>query len=108
MSKIDLPHYQSLVIKHEGRFVANTYSGSLGTHADQGCVRARTFNYRVYVDISSGEESNFRLIAECWIIQPWSCGGEKTDMERAEFEGSDQGVTDAIDWLTQAAAKHEF
>ena len=52
MSKIDLPRYHWLVSKHEGRFVTNTYSGSMGTLPDQGCVSVRTLNYRVYVDNS--------------------------------------------------------
>lgn len=108
MSKIDLPHYHWLVSKHEGRFVTNTYSGSMGTLPDQGCVSVRTFNYRVYVDISSGEESTFRLIAESYIILPWSRGGNKTDFERAEFESSENGVNEAEEWLAKTAAKYGF
>ncbi|MBQ8742947.1 MAG: hypothetical protein IJZ03_06225 [Clostridia bacterium] len=108
MSKIDLPCYPWLVSKHEGRFVTNTYSGSLGTLTDQGCVSVRTFNYRVYVDISSGEENSFRLLAETYIIQPWICGGNKTDFERAEFESSQKGVKDAEEWLVRTAAKYGF
>ena len=108
MSKIDLPRYHWLASKHEGRFVTNTYSGSMGTLPDQGCVSVRTFNYRIYVDTSSGEENTFRLIAESYIIQPWSLGGNKTDFERAEFEGSEKGVKDAEEWLGQTAAKYGF
>ena len=108
MAKIDLPHYHWLVSKHEGRFVTNTYSGSMGTLTDQGCVSVRTFNYRVYMDISSGEESSFRLIAETYIIQPWSRGGNKTDFERAEFESSENGISEAEEWLGRTAAKHGF
>ena len=108
MSKIDLPHYHWLVSKHEGRFVTNTYSGSMGTLPDQGCVSVRTFNYRVYVDISSGEESTFRLIAESYIILPWSRGGNKTDFDRAEFDGAEKGGKDAEEWLGQTAAKYGF
>ena len=108
MSIIDLPRYHWLVSKHEGRFVTNIYSGSMGTLPDQGCVNVRTLNYRVYVDTSSGEESAFRLIAESYIIQPWSRGGNKTDFERAEFEGSEKGVKDAAEWLVQTSAKYGF
>jgi hypothetical protein len=108
MSKIDLPRYHWLVSKHEGRFVTNTYSGSMGTLPDQGCVSVRTFNYRVYVDISSGEESTFRLIVENYIIQPWHLGGHKTDTERAEFESSENGVNEAEEWLVQTAARYGF
>lgn len=108
MSKLDLPRYHWLLSKHEGRFVTNTYSGSMGTLPDQGGVSVRTFNYRVYVDISSGEESMFRLIAETCIIQPWSRGGNKTDTERAEFESSENGVRDAEEWLVRTAATYGF
>lgn len=108
MARIDLPRYHWHVSKHEGRFVTNAYSGSVGTLPDQGCVSARTFNYRVYMDISSGEESTFRLIAETYIIQPWSRGGNKTDFERSEFESSEYGVREAEEWLGQIAAKCGF
>ena len=108
MTKIDLPRYHWLVSKHEGRFVTNTYSGSMGTLPDQGCVNVRTFNYRVYVVTSSKEETSFRLIAESYIIQPWSCGGNKTDFERAEFENSEKGVEDAGEWLARTASKYGF
>ena len=108
MTKIDLPRYHWLVSKHEGRFVTNTYSGSMGTLPDQGCVSVRTFNYRVYADISSGEESMFRLIAESYIIQPWHIGGHKTDFERSEFACSERGVEQAGEWLAIQASKYGF
>ena len=108
MAKIDLPRYHWLVSKHEGRFVTNTCSGSMGILSNRGCVSVRTFNYRVYVDTSSGEENTFRLIAESYIIQPWSRGGNKTDFDRAELEGSENGVKDAEEWLGQTAAKYGF
>ena len=108
MAKFDLPRYHWFVSPHEGRFVTNIYSGSLGTLHDQGCVNMQTFNYRVYVNISSGEESKFRLIAESFIIQPWSRGGNKTDFERAEFESSENGVEKAKKWLAQIASKYGF
>ena len=108
MSKIDLPRYHWLVSKHEGRFVTNTYSGSMGTLPDQGCVSVRTFNYRVYVDTSSGEESAFRLIAESYIIQPWHLGGHKTDFERAEFLCPEDCVAQAAIWLSEVSKKYGF
>ena len=108
MSKIDLPRYHWLLSKHEGHFVTNTYSGSMGTLPDQGCVSVRTFNYRVYVDISSGEKSTFRLVAESYIIQPWHLGGHKTDTEYAEFENSENGINEAEEWLSRTAAKYGF
>ena len=108
MFKINLPHHHWLASKHEGHFVTNTYSGSIGTLPDQGCVSVRTFNYRVYADTSSSEKGTFRLIAESYIIQPWRRGGNKTDFERAEFEGSEKGVKDAEEWLGQTAAKYRF
>lgn len=108
MTKIDLPRCNWLVSRNGGRFVTNIYSGSAGTLPGQGCVSVRTFNYRVYVDVSGGEESTFRLIAEGFVIQPWSLGGHKTDPERAEFEISEKGVKDAEEWLRRTAAKCGF
>ena len=108
MAKIDLPHHHWLVSKHEGRFVTNTYSGSIGTLPDQGCASVRTFYYRVYADTSSSEKGAFRLIAESYIIQPWSRGGNKTDFERAEFKNSEKGVEDAGEWLARTASKYGF
>ena len=108
MSKIDLPRYHWLVSKHEGRFVTNIYSGSMGTLPDQGCVSVRTFNYRVYADISGREESSFRLIAESFIVLPWHLGGCKTNFERAEFESSENGIRAAEEWLERTAAKYGF
>ena len=108
MTKIDLPRCNWLVSRNGGRFVTNTFSGSAGTLPGQGCVSVRTFNYCVYVDTSSGEENTFRLIAESYIIHPWSRGGHKTDFERAEFEISEKGVKDAEEWLGRTAAKYGF
>ena len=108
MAIFDLPHCHWLVSKHEGRFVTNVYSGSMGTLPDQGCVNVRTFNYRIYVDISSGDESTFRLIAKSYVSQPWNCGGKKTDFDRAEFENSENDVPDAEERLRRTTTKYGF
>ena len=106
--KIELPNYHWFVSRHEGRFVTNIYSGSAGTHGDVGCIGTRTFNYRVYVDISSGNENEFRLIAESYIRQPWHLGGHKTDFEKTEFLCSEDCVVQATKWLSEISAKYGF
>ena len=106
--KIELPNYHWFVGRHEGRFVTNIYSGSAGTLGDVGCIGTRTFNYRVYVDISSGNESEFRLIVESYIIQPWYLGGHKTDFEKTEFLCSEDCVVQATKWLSEISAKYGF
>ena len=108
MSKIDLPHLHWLISRHEGRYATNVWSASLGTSPSEGCMNVKTFNYRVYVDTSSGNENEFRLIAESYIINPWSGGGHKSDMEHAEFEVSENGVTLASEWLSQTTTKYGF
>ena len=108
MSKIDLPHLHWLISRHEGRYATNVWSASLGTSTSEGCMNVKTFNYRVYVDTSSENENKFRLIAESYIVNPWSGGGHKSDMERAEFEVSENGVTFASEWLSQTATKYGF
>lgn len=106
--KIELPNYHWFVSRHEGRFVTNIYSGSAGTLGDVGCIGTRTFNYRVYVDISSGNESEFRLIVESYIIQPWHLGGHKTDFEKTEFLCSEDYVAQAAIWLSEVSKKYGF
>ena len=106
--KIELPNYHWFVGRHEGRFVTNVYSGSAGTLGDAGYICTRTFNYRVYVDISSGNESDFRLIVESYIIQPWHLGGHKTDFEKTEFLCSEDCVVQATKWLSEISAKYGF
>ena len=108
MSKIDLPNLHWLISKHEGRYATNVWSASLGTSPSEGCTNVKTFNYRVYVDTSSGNESEFRLIAESYIINPWRDGSNKTDMEQAEFEVTEAGITLASEWLSQMAGKYGF
>ena len=106
--KIELPNYHWFVSRHEGRFATNIYSGSVGTAADAGCICGRTFNYRVFVDISSGNESEFHLIAESYLIQPWRLGGHKTDFEKSEFLCSEDGVAQAASWLSEVSSKYGF
>jgi hypothetical protein len=106
--KIELPNYHWFVSRHEGHFVTNIYSGAAGTLGDVGCIGTRTFNYRVYVDISSGNESEFRLIVESYIIQPWHLGGHKTDFEKTEFLCSEDCVVQATKWLSEISAKYGF
>jgi hypothetical protein len=102
--KIDLPKYHWLISRHEGHIVTNTYSGSLGTLGDSGCIGTRTFNYRVF----SNTENDFRIVAESYIIQPWHLGGNKTDFERKDFECSENGVSQAAEWLSEISAKYGF
>lgn len=108
MSKIDLPNLHWLISKHEGRYATNVWTASLGTSPSEGCTNVKTFNYRVYVDTSSENENEFRLIAESYIINPWSGGGHKSDMERAEFEVTADGVLLASEWLSQISTKYGF
>ena len=58
--KIELPQYNWIISRHEGRFVTNRYSGSLGTLGDSGCISTRTFNFRACVDTKGGEEKAYR------------------------------------------------
>ena len=106
MSIIDLPPYRWFISRQGGRIITNTYSGSLGTLPDKGCLSALIFNYRVYADVSSGKEDEFRIVAESHTVQPWHLGGNKSDFERAEFEASEEGLERASKQLVLTAAKY--
>ena len=85
MSKIDLPRYYWFINRSEGKFVTNTYSGSIGTVPESGCINTYTFHYRVYADTSSNEESSFRLVAESYIRHPWILAGKKNRSGKSGF-----------------------
>ena len=106
--KVDLPRFHWLISPNEGKFVTNIYTASQGTVVEGGCLGTTTFNFRVFADVSSGEESSFKLVAECYLIQPWNLGANKTDFERAEFECSEDGVKQAEEWLSAISSKHGF
>ena len=108
MTRIELPHYRRFFSKQEGRYIANPYSGSLGTNPSRGCVTELTFHYRIWVDISSGVEEDFRIIAETYLRQPWSLGSGVTDSMRAEFENNEASLADAAAWISAMADKHGF
>ena len=106
--KIELPNYHWFVSRHEGRFVTNIYSGSAGTVGNTGCISNLTFHYKVYVDISSRNASEFRLIAESYLLQPHHLGGSKTDLEKTEFVCSEDSLTKVASWLEEISSKHGF
>ena len=106
--KIELPKYHWLISRHEGRFVTNRYSGSLGTLGDSGCISTRTFNFRAYVDTKDGEEGDFRLVTECFIIEPWNMESIQTNFQQAEFECSENGRKQAEKWLSETSSKTGF
>ncbi len=108
MAHLILPNISWFVSKHEGKYVKNTYSGSMGTSPESGCFRTRTFNYRVFVDTGAGQENEFSLTVETYIIQPRQRGSGKTDEVRETFECSDDGVHRAEEWLWDMATKYGF
>ncbi len=108
MTRIELPDLHWFVNRYEGRFLTNTFSGSLGTSAGTGCLRVRTFHFRVFMDVSSSNEETFRLIAKAYVLQPWHLGGDKTDVTSAAFEGTVQGISEAEQWLVQTIQRLGF
>ena len=107
-AKMKLPRITWLVSRYESRFVTNTFTSSLGTPADSGCVGATTFNYRVFADISSDNENDFFLVAESFIALPLLKKGGKIRVRCAKFECSDEGVCKAAEWLFEEARKNGF
>lgn len=95
---INIPDISWFANKKEGW--KNCFSGSLGT-TPNGCLTVNTFNYRVYVNEDY-------LVAECFIIQPWYLGGQKTNFVQAEFECSDNGALKAGEWISDMALKYDF
>lgn len=108
MAGMDLPRLHWLVSRHEGKIVTNAYTASLGTLGDRGATGTRTFAFAVRADVSSGEEAQFRLTVQADVIASAAEGGEKTDHEEADFPATEEGLTEASEWLARIAAKYGF
>lgn len=108
MEKFHLPSIAWFVSNQEGRRALNTYSGSLGTQADRGCMNVPTLNYRAFVSVTDSPEQELAFVVEVFVIQPWAMEGERTDFKRATFACSDGGIRAADVWLSQWAADYGF
>lgn len=97
---IELPRYEMLICKHEGKYITTPFSGSCGTLPEKGCLAVETFNYKVYVDLSSENEQDFKLIAQYSLIAPWSEGGKRNDPVKRAFDNSPSGLDMARKWLS--------
>ena len=106
--KISLPRRQWFIQNQADKFITNTYSGSIGTLANKGCMVTHTFDYRVFPDISREEKTASHLVAEGFIIEPWAVGGKRVELAREAFELSEKGIIEAGEWLGKLAAKHGF
>lgn len=97
---IELPRYEMLICRHEGKYVTTPFSGSCGTLPEKGCLAVETFNYKVYVDTSGENVQDFKLIAEYTLIAPWSEGGQRSESVKRAFENSVYGLNSAQKWLS--------
>ena len=104
---VKLPQLAWFVNLYETRYVTNVYSGSLGTDPSNGCINNHTFNYKVYVDMIYKKESDFYLIAEIFIAPPWNVKKDKIVYSK-RFPCSDDGVSQAEQWIHTIAVKNEF
>lgn len=95
---IELPNRVWFLQKQGHKYLTNTYSGSLGTSPQTGCISTTTFNYRVYVKITA-ENQPISFHAECFWRTPWSHGAKIVDFVECEFSISQDGLQDAENWL---------
>ena len=104
---IELPNYNWFVNGQGSSYALNRYSGSCGTSPTTGALSVTTFNYRVSAEKNDNAENGFLLIAECFLILPWSKGGGKAHFTRAEFEASPNGLETAAAWLSEQSLKYK-
>jgi len=102
---IELPKYEWFVNSQGTSYVTNRYSGSCGTSPSSGCLSVTTFNYRVFIETI---DSKIKIIAEYFLILPWSKGSNIENLTRAEFDNSQYGVEKAAEWLSEESHKYNF
>ncbi len=91
----------------DNRPVKNFLTGSLGTDPEHGCLRKRTFNYKVNaIEIpQEGQEDKIMLSASCYIRLPWAQNLECVNHQFMEFEFSAEGISQAEQWLEEQYKK---
>lgn len=102
---IELPKYSWFVSGAGSSYVTNSYSGSCGTSPTLGCLSVTTFNYRVFVE---SIDSDWKIVAEYYLILPWSEGGSIKELTREVFDNSQAGLDEAAEWLSVASQKYKI
>lgn len=102
---IKLPNYNWFVNKQGAMYVTNIYTGSCGTNPHTGCLNSTTFNYKVYADFSD-DDNGSKIVAEHWLITPWSLGAKREKYTKAEFENSADGLLAAQNWLIDESSDY--
>ncbi len=108
--EIKLPQLSWFRQIQDNRPVRNFLSGSLGTDPEHGCLRKKTFNYKVNAEeiTQEGEEEKIILVAQCYVQLPWSQNLECINHQQKEFEFSAEGIAQAGQWLEEQYEKENI
>lgn len=97
---ITLPLFTWFVQYQDGKYVTNTYTGSLGTDVEAGCLGQTIFSYKVFVRADK-EEGPQAVRAEYFWQYPWNSGRPNSETASNEFVASDEGIAQAAAWLME-------
>lgn len=95
---IKLPNYLWFVQEHNGDYLINVYSGSLGTDPQEGCINKTTFNYKAFVKLIKDEGPVSFYVEYYWRL-PWNQGGATSEVVSMEFDASAESIVKAEKWL---------
>lgn len=103
---IQLPNYSWFIQKQGEEFLTNTYSGSLGTDSQEGCMNRTTFNYKAFVKTTKDEGPISFYVEYHWRF-PWNQGGETSEVVSMEFNASAESIAKAEEWLVAEYCKKQ-
>lgn len=94
----------------DNRPVMNILTGSLGTDPEHGCLRKKTFNYKVNaIEIpQEGQEDKIMLSASCYVQLPWAQNMECINHRQKDFEYSQEGIAQIEQWLEEQYQKEDL
>ena len=75
----------------------NFYTGSVSLNPERHCAFDDEFRYRI--SLIKNEEDEFLVLAECYVGNVAFDIIEKEKISSLTFEGSDEGVEKAREWL---------
>lgn len=99
MNEVKSINYKYLVGAANVGWKSNSYSGSVSMNPDRHNAFDEEFKYKYFLKETDG---GFRIIAQCYIGNVSFENIDPEKIQELDFEGSDEGMDKAREWLQGA------
>lgn len=103
MGEVKVLSYKYLVGAANVGWKSNVYTGSLSLNPDRHNAADEEFKYRTFLNEKEVDgEKSFAVCAQCYVANTSFDATDESKIQTLEFEGSDEGVEKARQWLQEA------